>query len=110
MIIMVITVVLFRFHVPKSEAMMFVREKVVHSANVESKIGKVSDVHLARFGAYKVSYSYPMFGDGEDQRAFMDVEAVGSRGSMVINIEADKTDNIWKIEKAMSEGRPFTID
>ncbi len=110
MIILVIVIVLFRQHAPKSEAMRFVRDKIFHSANVEAKIGDVSDVHLATFGTYRISYFYPLFDDGNDQRAFMDVEVIGSKGRIVINIEADKTANLWKIEKATSEGHPFPID
>src|SRR5882757_4093471 len=78
-----------------SDGFKFVRSKVMASSAVASRIGRIDDVRLALLGAYSAHYSTSY------TRVHMAVDAVGSNGKVVLEVDAEKNDEgFWKIKRA----------
>jgi hypothetical protein len=77
-----------------SESFNFVRQTIMASPAVKSKIGLVSDVRLPFFGEYRENGGW----------ASMQVDAVGVRDTARIRVELRKGTTGWRITRASIAG------
>lgn len=103
-VVAVVLTGLFRLYASRSDATKFAQGEIRRSPVVQSRIGTVTDVHLALFGPYRSDYA------SWGTRTQMDVEARGNKGSATISIKVTDRDGDWKVEEATIDGQPVVLN
>ena len=77
-----------------SESFEFVDQTLRHSKKLRSKLGDIQDVQLSPFGSFSEKIV------GSDKNAKMKLKVIGTKKSIILEIKASKSGDIWKIDEA----------
>jgi|GEM_PF-6950493 len=87
----------------RSEASKYLSNYVSRSPLVEQKIGKVEAVNFDYFGTYREKFA------GSDQEVDMPLKVRGTKGDAKIEIEAERTDGLWKVRSLRVDGEVVNV-
>jgi len=93
-----------RFQASHSDGFVFAKSKIESSHAVQSKIGRISDVHFPIFSSYSAHYGVGY------TNVHMELRAVGSVGKADFEIDAKKDDRTWQIKRALMNGSPINLE
>lgn len=82
----------------RSEAFKHLSNYASRSPLVEQKIGKVEAVNFDYFGTYREKFV------GSDKEVDMPLKVRGTKGDAKIEIEAERTDGLWKVTSLRVDG------
>jgi hypothetical protein len=102
-ILIVVGWLAFRQQAAHSDAFQFVRDDIRRSAVIRQRIGTVKEVRLPLWGMYRAHYSTL------ESRVDMTVEAIGTNGSVLIDVQVTKADGPYKLEKSTINGVPVRL-
>jgi len=92
-----------RVYGSRSEASKYLSNYVSRSPLVEQKIGKVEAVSFDYFGTYREKFV------GSDKEVDMPLEVRGTKGNAKIEIEAERTDGLWKVTSLRVDGEVVNV-
>lgn len=88
----------------RSEAFEFIKNTIKNSHTIEHKIGRVRQVALSPLGGYHTRFV------NLNKTVHMTINVSGAKGRITIKVFAKKNDGLWKIKKALVDGRPIILN
>ena len=87
----------------RSESFRFVETVIRNSQKLQSRIGRIEDLRLARTGEFRE------YMRGSDKWANLSVVVTGKTETVTIDVDARKIDGVWNIEHASIDGKPVSL-
>ncbi len=87
-----------------SDGFKFVKSTLERSHVIQEKVGGVRKVKLSLFGAFKEKYV------NSDQIVTVLVDVIGDTSTVTVDVKASRKDGAWKIDAALVNGVPITLD
>lgn len=93
----------FRHYAAGSEAFLYVSDRIKHSEIIKQRIGPIEEVRIPFVGHYSAHYSTRL------SRVDVTAEAVGTRGTVKIDVEITKDDRGFKLTESSIDGTPVDL-
>jgi Cytochrome oxidase complex assembly protein 1 len=77
--------------VASSEGFAFVVQQIKSSDEIQAKVGSIRDVRLSPAGQFRLKWA------GANERVFVVVDVNGTKKSIELKVNAEKTDGKWQL-------------
>lgn len=92
------------FMASHSEGFEFVEQKIRNSQAVKAQVGEIKNIRPALLGPYDQKTV------NSDEWVSMAIDVSGATKSIELDVRMKKTNGIWAVESAKSNGQNFSVD